>query len=141
MNLEPTIQSEVSQKEKDKYHIAYTRNLERWYWHTYLQGSDGDAARESRPVDTAGEGEGGMNRESNSETQTLPYVTYIASRSLLYDVGSSNSVLCDNLKRGGFVGGGSRGRECMYTYGWLLLLYGRNQPNIVKWLSFNIKDK
>ena len=30
MSLEPTIQSEVSQKEKDKY-IAYTWNLERWY--------------------------------------------------------------------------------------------------------------
>ena len=58
MNLEPTIQSEVSQKEKDKYHIAYTRNLERWYWRTYLQGIDGDAARESRLVDTAGEGVG-----------------------------------------------------------------------------------
>ena len=28
MNLEPTIQSEVSQKEKDKYHIW---NLEKWY--------------------------------------------------------------------------------------------------------------
>ena len=32
MNLEPIIQSEVSQKEKDKYCIltAYTWNLERW---------------------------------------------------------------------------------------------------------------
>ena len=28
MNLEPIIESEVSQKEKDKYHI---RNLEKWY--------------------------------------------------------------------------------------------------------------
>ena len=33
MNLEPIIQSEVSQKEKDKYHItnAYIQNLEKWY--------------------------------------------------------------------------------------------------------------
>ena len=33
-NLEPIIQSEVSQKEKDKYHILtyiYIWNLERWY--------------------------------------------------------------------------------------------------------------
>ena len=34
INLEPIIQSEVSQKEKDKYHILtyiYIWNLERWY--------------------------------------------------------------------------------------------------------------
>ena len=33
MNLEPIIQSEVSQIEKDKYHIlnTYIWNLERWY--------------------------------------------------------------------------------------------------------------
>ena len=33
MNLGPIIQSEVSQKEKDKYHIlnTYIWNLERWY--------------------------------------------------------------------------------------------------------------
>ena len=32
MNLESIIQSEVSQKEKDKYHIlTYIRNLEKWY--------------------------------------------------------------------------------------------------------------
>ena len=31
MNLEPIIQSEVSQKEKDKYHYkAYIQNLEKW---------------------------------------------------------------------------------------------------------------
>ena len=32
LNLEPIIQSEVSQKEKDKYHILmHIWNLERWY--------------------------------------------------------------------------------------------------------------
>ena len=32
MNLEPIIQSEVSQKEKNKCHIlTHTWNLERWY--------------------------------------------------------------------------------------------------------------
>ena len=32
MNLEPIIQSEVNQKEKDKYHIlTLIRNLEKWY--------------------------------------------------------------------------------------------------------------
>ena len=32
MNLDPIIQSEVSQKEKDRYHIlTYMWNLEKWY--------------------------------------------------------------------------------------------------------------
>ena len=31
MNLEPIIQNEVSQKEKDKYINAYIWNLKRWY--------------------------------------------------------------------------------------------------------------
>ena len=34
VNLEPVIQSEVSQKEKNKYHILmhiYRENLEQWY--------------------------------------------------------------------------------------------------------------
>ena len=43
-NLEPITQSEVSQKEKDKYHILthYIWNLERWYQQSYVQGSKGD---------------------------------------------------------------------------------------------------
>ena len=51
MNQGSIIQSEVSQKEKNKYHILmhiyiyiyiYIWNLERWYWWTYLQSSNGD---------------------------------------------------------------------------------------------------
>ena len=41
MSLEPIIQSEVSQKEKDKYHIlTHIWNLEEWYQRTYLQASN-----------------------------------------------------------------------------------------------------
>ena len=43
MNLEPIIQSELSQKEKDKYRIStHIWTLERWYWRSYMQGSKGD---------------------------------------------------------------------------------------------------
>ena len=35
--------------------------------------------------------------------------------------------------------GSSRGRGYMYTYSWFMLLYGRNQHNIVKQFSFNLK--
>ena len=38
---------------------------------------------------------------------------------------------------GGMWEGGLRGREHMYTYGWFMLMYGRNQHNIIKQLSSN----
>ena len=75
MNLEPALQSDVkSEREKQISYInAYIWNLERWYGWTYLQGSSGDADTENRLVDTAREGEGGTNAESNMEMYTLPY--------------------------------------------------------------------
>ena len=51
MNLEPIIQNEVSQKEKDEYDIltnAYIQNLEKWYWRIYLQGNNGETGIENR---------------------------------------------------------------------------------------------
>ena len=50
MNLEPIMQSEVSQK--DKYRIlTHTQNLEECYWRTYFQGSNGEIDIENRLVD------------------------------------------------------------------------------------------
>ena len=64
MNLEPVIQSEISQKEKNKYHInAYIWNLEKWYRWTYLQGTNRDADVEDGPVYTAGGGGGSFKRK------------------------------------------------------------------------------
>ena len=61
MNLEPMIQSEVSQKEKEKHRILTHR------YGIYKNGTDDPicrAARETdiknRLLDTVGEGEGGM---------------------------------------------------------------------------------
>ena len=74
MNLEPIIQSEVSQGEKQISYInAYIWNLERWYWWTYLQGSNGDTDIKNRRKDKSGgaEEEGGTNGESNMEAYTL----------------------------------------------------------------------
>ena len=52
MNLEPIIQSEVSQKEKDKYHSnTYIWNLEKWYRRIYFQGSNGETDIENRLMD------------------------------------------------------------------------------------------
>ena len=40
-----------------------------------------------------------------------------------------------NVKFSGMEIGQSK--EALYAYGWFLLMYGRNQGNIVKQLSFN----
>ena len=50
-------------------------------------------------MDTVQEGEGGTNAESSKEIQTLPYLKQRASGGLLYDAGSSNQALCDDLDR------------------------------------------
>ena len=60
------------------YINTYIFNVEKWYWWTYLQGKSREADIENRPVDTVGEGEGGMNWESSIETYTLLYVKQIA---------------------------------------------------------------
>ena len=43
----------------------------------------------NRFLDTAGEGEGGMNWEDSTETYTLPYVKQRANGKLLYNTGHS----------------------------------------------------
>ena len=98
------------------------------------------ANTENRILDTGREGDGGTNWENSIETYTLPRVKL--------DSQWEFAVWCRELKscahwqprgvgRGGRWEGGSRLRGHMYTYGWLMLLYGRNQHNIVKQLSYN----
>ena len=91
MNLEPIIQSEVNQKEKDKiaYSNTYTWNLEKWYWRIYLQGSSGETDIENRLKDTGRRGEGEMYGESSMETHITIW-KMIANRNLLYGSGNSN---------------------------------------------------
>ena len=59
MNLEPIIQSKVSQKEKDKYcilmHIMKFSKMV-----LMMQVSKGDTDVKNRLLDSVGEGEGGM---------------------------------------------------------------------------------
>ena len=60
MNLEPIIQGEVSQKEKNKYHmLTYIYEIQKDG--TDRQGGHGDTNIENRLVDTEREGEGGTN--------------------------------------------------------------------------------
>ena len=63
-----------------------------------------------------------------------------SSKNSLYDAGSSNLALCDNLEGWDGMEGRRevlRGREHMYTCGLLILMYDRNQHNVVKQLFSN----
>ena len=61
MNLEPVIQTEVSQKEKNKY------------WNIYMEFRKMVLMNlvENRVADTVGKGEGGMNWESGTDIYTI----------------------------------------------------------------------
>ena len=80
MDLETVIQSEVSQKEKNKSRInAYMWNLEKWYRWTGLQGINRDTGVENRCMDTKGGkwgvgGGGGMNWEIGIDIYALIYI-------------------------------------------------------------------
>ena len=93
---EPTAcYTEWSKSEKEKYIKAHMWNLGKWYWWTYLQGRNGDIDIENRLVNTAGEGEGGINWESSMDIYTLPRVKQTASGKLLHNR-ETNLVLCDS---------------------------------------------
>ena len=103
MNLEPIIQSKVTQKERQiPYVNAYIRNLERWYWWSYSRGNKRDADIKDQLLDTVGEGEGGMIWDSGiyTEIYTLPYVRRMAGGNLLYNTGNPKLVLDDHLEGG-----------------------------------------
>ena len=112
-------------------------------WWTCLQGSNGEADMENRIVDTVGEAEGGTDGESGRETWTLPCVKWQPVGIFRMTPGTQTSVLCQP----GGVGWserwdrGSRQRGCMSPYAWFMLIDGRSQHNIVKRLSFNLKEK
>ena len=139
-NLEPIIQSRVSQKEKKMSYInAYIWTLERWFRWTCLQGSSGDA-------DTDLWIQWGRERGALWETSMETYIP-----TCKIDSQWEFSVWCMELKPGTLwqprgVGWserwerGSREKGHMYPYDWFMLMYGRKQHNIVKQLSSTIPD-
>ena len=119
MNLEPIIQSEVSQKEKNKYHILthIYEIYERWYQRMYLQGSNGERHREQ----TYGHGERGRECEMYGESKMETYIT-IYKR----DSQQEFAVCLRKLKQGLHINlerwkmGGRFKRERIYVYLWLI---------------------
>ena len=76
INLEPIIQNEVSQKEKDKYCILmHIYGIwKKWYRRIYLQGSKGETDIENRLMDMRRGEERVRRMERVTCKLTLPYV-------------------------------------------------------------------
>ena len=129
MNLEPIIQSGASQKETHIVITACVWNLERWYWWTYVQGSNGDVDIKNRLKDTVGEEEGGTNWDNNMET----YIT-ICKVDSKWEFAVCHRELNPTLEGMGWERGlGRRGH--IYICGRFMFMYGRGQHNIGKQLS------
>ena len=92
MSIKPIIQSEASQKEKDKYHILThiyieSRNM---ILKIYFQASNGETDIENRLMDMGRGKKRVRYMERVTWKLTLPYIKYIANRNLLYGSGNSN---------------------------------------------------
>ena len=99
----------------------------KWYWWTSFQGRNRETDMKNRLMDTAGDGEGGMNWENSTELYTLSYVKWQLVGSCCITQGALPGALW--LPRGmGWWGGGRFKREGIYVYDWFTLLYGRKKP-------------
>ena len=117
MDLESVIQSEVSQKEQNKYILMHICGIQK-------NGTDEPICRAGIETQTqrmdmwtrGREGAGGMNWEIRFDINRVPCVKQIASGNLLYSTGSSAQ--CSVMaQRGGMEGqGGPRARGNMDTY-------------------------
>ena len=131
MNFESDIQWNKSERKNKQisYANATVWNLEKWCWWTYLQGISRDKDVEDNLVDTVGEGEGEMNWGSTIDMYTPPSVKQV--------MGSCSVTLWQSR---GIRWGGEREAqegENIYTHGWFVVWYSKNQHSIIKQLSSN----
>ena len=97
--------------------IWYLKTAFIWYWWTYVQGISGDAERESRLVDTAGEGECGTSGESSMETNISPHAQQPVGICCMTQRAETR---CSVTLRGWDGVGGRFKREGTYVYLWLI---------------------
>ena len=124
-----------TEREKQILYINTYRFWKKWYWWTYLQGKTRDTGIENRLVDTGERRGWDKLREQHWEIQS--YVKQLVG-SCCITRGAQPGTLWQPrgvVWRG--LEGGARGRGDMYTYGWVTMLNGRSQHNIVKQLSSN----
>ena len=104
MNLEPIIQSEVSQKKKDKYHILmHIYRIQKNGTEEFIYRAAMDTQIQRTGIWSQGGGrkeKGGTNGDSDMETYTLPQVKQIANGNLLYGSGNSNRVSVSTYRSG-----------------------------------------
>ena len=126
--------SKSERKTPIQYINPYIWNLERWLRWPYMQDSKRDADVKNRLLNSVGEGKGGMIWENSTETCILSCVKQIVSPGLMHDTGCSGLVHWDDPKGWDGEGGGREVQdgEHMYTHGWFMWMYGKNQHNIVK---------
>ena len=108
MKLEPIIQSEVSQKEKQYSKLTHIYGLQK-------DGNDNPVCKTAKETQmyrtvfwTLGEGEGGMIWENGIETCIISYVKEIANAGQMHDTGCLGLVHWDDPE-GWYGEGGGRG--------------------------------
>ena len=77
----------------------------------------------------------GPSSQATQTTRGISYLTCWLSINRFHS--NRGSVTPRRVGKGRRWEGCSRGRGHMYTYGWFMLMFGRNQTIIVKQLSFN----
>ena len=117
MNIEPIIQSEVSQKEEDKYHILeHVYKIQKNGTEELIYRATMEKQTDNRLMDM-GRGEERVRcMETVTWKLTVPCVKQITNGNLLCGSGNSNRDSV-SIQRDGRQERGSRGRGYMYTYG------------------------
>ena len=86
MKLEPIIQSEVSQKDKDHYSIlTYIYGIYKYGNNNPIFKTERDTDVQNGLLDSVGEGEGGMFQENSIETCVLSRVKQITSPGWMHE--------------------------------------------------------
>ena len=143
MSLEPIIQSEVSQKEKDKYHIL--THIYRTRKTVLKNLFIGQQWRNRHREQTCGHGERGGEGEMNGKSNMETYITIckiVSQREFAVWLRKLKQGLCINLEGWEGVGDGreaQKGRKYTYIYGSFMLMLDRKQQNSVEQLSFSKK--
>ena len=102
-----------------------------------MQDSKRDTDVKNSLLDSVGESDGRMIWENSIETCILSYVKQITSPGSMHETGCSGLVHWNDPEGWDGDGGGMgvQDREYMYTHGWFISMYGKNQYNIVESLA------